>query len=219
MSQGHIYGRNDLIIAELKPLYAFILASMTDVLLLENNRRGEKWGQYSLPIPNVLGLVGSNKYYGLRNLVFASSIAGGVAVGENIGLWAFPPSHELDKDDGKVRKQITLAFEIVLAVVFSGLCSSLIFKFEKKAVERIVPVANPANMALDRRNAIFQVIQEGVNTLEEGFAAAQGIALNDNFNRGVNTETVLSNFIKTCLVALNINMSAEGITKIFQGHL
>ena len=162
-----------------------------------------------------MGLVGSNKYYGLRNLIFASSIAGGVAVGENIGLWAFPPSQELDKDDGKVRKQITLAFEIILAVVFSGLSSGLIFKFEKKPVERIVPVANPAG----RRNGIFQVIQEGVNTLEEGFAEAQGLTLNDNFNRGVNTETVLSNFIKTCLVALNINMSAEGITKIIQGHL
>ena len=57
MSQGHIYGRNDLIIAELKPLYAFILASMTDVLLLENNRKGENGDNIAYPYQTFWGLL------------------------------------------------------------------------------------------------------------------------------------------------------------------
>ena len=72
---------NYIINREFKPLYAFLLALATDVLMLENNQVDFNRAGGGVFL-NVFG-----KSVGWRNIYFASSIALGVSVGENIGLW------------------------------------------------------------------------------------------------------------------------------------
>jgi len=182
---------NYIINREFKPLYAFLLALATDVLMLENNQVDFNRAGGGVFL-NVFG-----KSVGWRNIYFASSIALGVSVGENIGLWAIPPSPLIDENDHMARKKISLAMEIVLSIIFNAILTKYIFNWEKR------PLNKPTN--------------SGLMSIPEFEALIEIFTRNDNFNRGVNTETVLSNVVKTLFTTASINLSAESVSNLFEG--
>lgn len=186
---------NELVVNEFKPLYAFVLALIADVMTLENNIANLKQA-VSIPFTNLtfksfdipLPLL-KNKHIGFKNIVFAGAIAAGVAVGQNVGYFAIPYSKALDENNHSNRKKITLAMDVICSTTFAFLARWVLF--QRSSYSRVLNY-----IATNSRRTSNQVTRR------------------ENYLKGVNTETVLSNVVKTMLTAGTVNLSADGIANL-----
>ena len=200
------FDNNYVVNAELKPLYAFILALMADVFTLENQSENLKSRTFNLKgdifkwkVPFV------GKFVGTKNLLFAGATALGVAVGENIGLWAFPHSALLDDNDHLVREKITWAFEIVTATLLNFVTRGaiddgvLLRLWLPKSLLRSFNAGDARRVAVSPDDTIFPRLIEFVS--------------NDS---GVGGESVLQNYIKLFFTTLGVVSATDRYQQLFE---